>query len=177
MHPSAGSPQYGANAVILVIVVAMLVWRNLRPQKISVGRLFVTPILLAIVVVFSIYGTQSVFPIPPWQIAIALIVGVLAGIPVGLLRGHHSRVRATERRNVMLLDASWQTMAIYLGAFLVRYLLRLAFPPFSPAGAAIGDGVLAFAAAMLIVSYYAIYTKYKALEGATLVETPAPQAR
>ncbi|HEY8298417.1 MAG TPA: hypothetical protein VIG32_10385 [Candidatus Baltobacteraceae bacterium] len=176
MQPYATQPHYGWNTVVVIVIaVALLVWRNLRPQKISVTRLFVTPVLLAVVVAYTVFIYQSLAPAPVWEVVAALVVGALAGVPMGLLRGKHSNVRATDRANVMILEASWQTFAIYAGAFVVRYLLRVLFPPFSPAGTAIGDGVLAFAAAMILVSYYAIYMKYRALETRAqfVAETPA----
>lgn len=163
MH-TAPAPSFWTSILPLVFVVAIVAWRNLRPQKISLARLFLTPVLFVLIVGMVVWGNQFISAASPVTIAVSLALGVVLGIPVGLLRGKHTTVRPSERPHVMILDASWQTMAIYLGAFGVRYLARLVFPPTSALGSAIGDGALAFAGATIIVAYYVIYTKFKALD-------------
>lgn len=158
------SPSLWTSIVPLVIVIGIVVWRNLRPQKISLTRLFLTPVLFVFIIWITVWGNQFISAASPLTIGLAIVIGVLLGIPVGLLRGKHTNVRSSERRGVMVLDASWQTMAIYLSAFGIRYLARLAFPPTSSVGSAIGDGALAFAGATIVAAYYVIYTKFKALE-------------
>ena len=65
---------------------------------------------------------------PPLEIALGLIVGALAGIPFGILRGMHTDVRPTDRRGVMYLGSSWVTLAIFAGAFGLRYGVRMLMP-------------------------------------------------
>lgn len=160
----AHAPSFWTSILPLIVVVGILVWRNLRPQKMSLVRLFLTPLLFVVIVAMAVWGNQFTSAALPLAIAIALIVGALLGIPVGWLRGKHTAVRPSERRHVMILDASWQTMAIYLAAFGIRYLARAAFPPTSSLGSAIGDGAMAFAGSTIVVAYYIIYRKFKALD-------------
>jgi hypothetical protein len=102
-------------------------------------------------------------PPPDWEIAAALLVGAVLGVPLGVLRGQHTDVRATERRGVMFVQSSPVIVIVWLAAFVARAALR-AYMPHAQGGAALaGDGVMAFAVAALITSYYAIYTKYRAL--------------
>lgn len=161
---NAHAPSFWTSILPLILVVGIVVWRNLRPQKVSLARLFLTPVLFVLIVAMVVWGNQFTSAAAPGAIAVAIIVGVLVGIPVGLLRGKHTTVRPTERHHVMILDASWQTMAIYLAAFGVRYLARAAFPPTSSIGSAIGDGAMAFAGSTIVVAYSVIYSKFKALD-------------
>ena len=126
--------------------------------------MFLTPVLFVVIVATVVWGNQFTSAASPFAISIALVLGALLGIPVGLLRGKHTNVRPSERRHVMILDASWQTMAIYLAAFGVRYVARMAFPPTSSTGSAIGDGAMAFAGATIVAAYVVIYTKFRALD-------------
>jgi hypothetical protein len=149
--------------LIYAVVAGLLIWRNTRPQKVSVWRLLTAPVFLAAMTAFSIWGAQQYAPTPPGLIAIAVMVGALLGAPLGYLRGLHTNVRATDRRGVMYLDPSWVVLALWLGAFFVRALLRFVFHTGYTA-ALLGDGLIAFAVAAVIVSYYIIYAKYRALE-------------
>ena len=98
-------------------MVAILAIRLIRPQRISVTRMWITPILLCALTAWAIYANQLLNPAPPLEIALGLIVGALAGIPFGILRGMHTDVRPTDRRGVMYLGSSWVTLAIFAGAF------------------------------------------------------------
>jgi hypothetical protein len=144
-------------------VVALLAWRLLRPQKISVTRMWITPIILCALTGWVIYANQLLNPAPPLEIALGLIVGALAGIPFGILRGMHTEVRPTERRGVMYLGSSWVTLIIFAGAFGLRYAIRLVMPQHGSLSATIGDGLLAFAIAFIGASYVVIYRKYEQL--------------
>jgi hypothetical protein len=161
MQPS-GNPLY-TQVAIYVVIAALLIFRNTRPQRLTITRMFVSPAIFAVLTALTIWGGQQVTPAPPWEIAVALVLGALAGIPLGLLRGHHTTVRATEKPGVMYLDPSWIVLAIWLGAFAARSFLRYIFAG-GPLAAVVGDGLLMFAATTIIVSYYAIYKKYKELE-------------
>lgn len=159
---------------IYVVVLGLLIFRLARPQKISVVRMWLMPALflaLTAVSVWSTYATAAltgIAPPPVWEVALAMVLGILAGIPLGVLRGRHTGVRATERRGVMYLDASWVTASIWIGAFLVRAGLRYVSAGRSQSLAeAVGDGLVVFAVAMVIASYVVIYEKYRSLEGTT----------
>jgi len=169
MQPNGAAP-LGMTVVIYAVIAALLIWRNSRPQRITVTRLWVAPIFLVLITALSIWGSASsaqilgIAPPPAWEVAVALLIGALAGIPLGVLRGRHTNVRATDRAGTMYLDASWVTLAIWLGAFILRAVIRSVVGYRSAAGAIVGDALLTFAVAAVIASYYVIYDKYKALE-------------
>jgi hypothetical protein len=144
-------------------VVAILAVRLLRPQKISVTRMWVTPIILCALTAWVIYANQMLNPAPPMEIALGLIVGALAGIPFGILRGMHTDVRPTERQGVMYLGSSWVTLVIFAVAFGLRYAVRAFMPQHGSLSATIGDALLAFAIAFIAASYVIIFRKYERL--------------
>jgi len=143
------------------VVVALLAIRMLRPQKISVTRMWVTPILFCGLMVWVIYANQLINPAPPFEIALGLFLGAVAGLPFGLLRGLHTEVRPTERRGVMYLGSSWITLAIFLVAFGLRYAIRELMPQRGSLTGAVGDALLAFAIAFIVSSYFVIFRKYE----------------
>src|SRR5579863_5379224 len=146
----------------LVIVVAILAYRFVRPQRISVTRMWVAPLLLIVLTAWAIYGTQRLEPAPAWEIVVALVVGGAAGVPFGILRGIHTDVRPTDRRGVMYLGSSWVTIVIFAAAFALRSGVRILMPHRGSLSAAIGDGLLGFAIAFIASSYVVIYRKYEA---------------
>lgn len=147
-------------------MVAVLAIRLVRPQRISVTRMWITPILLCALTAWAIYANQLLNPAPPVEIALGLIAGAAAGIPFGILRGMHTDVRPTERRGVMYLGSSWVTVAIFAGAFVLRYGASMLMPHRGTLAATIGDALLAFAIAFIATSYLVIFRKYERLVGA-----------
>jgi len=147
-------------------VVAILAVRLVRPQRISVTRMWITPILLCALTAWAIYANQLLNPAPPQEIALGLIVGAIAGVPFGILRGVHTDVRPTDRRGVMHLGSSWVTIVIFAAAFGLRYAVRMLMPHRGSLASTIGDALLAFAIAFIATSYYVIFRKYERLVGA-----------
>jgi hypothetical protein len=146
----------------LLIVIVLLAIRLIRPQRISVTRMWITPIVLCFLTAWVIYVNETINPAPPLEIALGLIVGALAGIPFGILRGIHTDVRPTDRPGVMYLGSSWITIVIFGAAFGLRYAVRLLMPQHGSLSGTIGDGLLAFAIAFIITSYLMIFRKYEA---------------
>ena len=63
------------------MVVALLAVRLIRPQKISVTRMWVTPIILCALTAWVIYANNRLNPAPPFEVAVGLLLGGLAGVP------------------------------------------------------------------------------------------------
>jgi hypothetical protein len=143
--------------------VVVLAIRLIRPQRISVTRMWITPILLCVLTGWVIYANDLLNPAPPLEIAVGLLVGAVAGIPFGILRGMHTEVRPTDRRGVMYLGSSWVTLAIFAAAFGLRYGVRMLMPHRGSFTGTIGDGLLAFAIAFIATSYVVIFRKYEEL--------------
>jgi hypothetical protein len=159
---NAAAP-FWAQLLPLAVIVVLLVVRSIRPQRISVTRLWVTPIILCALAAFVIYANETLQPAPVWEVAIGLIVGLAAGIPFGFLRGTHTDVRPAERPGAMFLGSSWVTIAIYLVAFGGRFLVRELMPQRGALAGVIGDALLGFAIAFIATSYIVIFRKYEAV--------------
>lgn len=125
--------------------------------------MWITPIVLCALTAWVIYANELLNPAPPFEIALGLVIGGLAGIPFGVLRGMHTEVRPTDRRGVMYLGSSWVTLAIFIVAFGLRYGVRMAAPQRGSLTGTIGDGLLAFAITFIASSYVVIFRKYERL--------------
>lgn len=163
-HISQG--QLETYAVYLALA-AWIIFRYSRPMYMRIGRMWLMPVLFLAMTALAIYGEEQnpSTVMAPATIVLSLVVGLLAGIPFGILRGMHTTVKATSKPGVMYLGPSWIVAVIWLGAFGIRLGLRVAF-----AGTAfalpLGDGLIALAISMLVTSYYVIYKKYRGLEHA-----------
>lgn len=161
-------PMNPASILIWAVVIALILFRASRPQRISVTRMWMTAGILMLVGAFAIWGYEQMNPAPAWEIVAAIVLGLAAGIPVGMLRGRHTQVAATDKHGVMQLGPSWITAGIYLAAFAFRAGLRMLVPPTSSLGTVVGDGVLVFAIAIIGMTYYVVYQKYEALDHASM---------
>jgi hypothetical protein len=166
---AAQQPPFATTALIYAVAIAIFVWRMARPQRMSVVRLWIMPIVLLALTGLSIWGSVQTAalagqpPAPGWQVGLGLIAGAALGVPLGFLRGRHSEVRPTERPGVMYVHSSPLIIIVWLAAFVARVAVR-AYLPHAQAGAELGgNALLAFAMAALITSYYAIYKKYLAV--------------
>lgn len=159
-----GAPMNGASILMWVIVAALILYRASRPQRISVTRMWMMAGLLMLLGAFAIYGYERANPAPLWEVVVAIVLGVAAGVPVGIARAHHTQVSATATHGVMQLGPSWITAGIYIAAFGIRALLRLLVPATSPLGTVVGDGVIVFAIAIVGTTYWYVYQKYEALD-------------
>lgn len=161
---SQEAPLNGTSIVIWIAVIALILFRASRPQRISVGRMWAQAIILMLLGAFVIYSYERLNPAPVWEVIVAIAIGIAAGVPVGVLRGHHTQVSATDRHGVMQLGPSWATAGIYIGAFVLRALIRFVFPPTSTIGGVVGDALMVFAIAIIGTTYYSVYRKYEALD-------------
>ena len=151
----------------LLLVAGLLAVRLIRPQRISVTRMWIAPIFLSAMTGWVIYLNEQLNPAPVGEIAAGLVIGALAGVPFGILRGMHTDVRPTERRGVMYLGSSWVTVAIFAVAFGLRYAIRNFMPHRGSLAATVGDALLAFAIAFLAASYFVILRKYERVTAAS----------
>jgi hypothetical protein len=135
----------------------------MRPQRISVTRMWVSPIILCALTAWAIYANNMLNPAPPLEIALGVVLGGIVGLPFGILRGIHTDVRPTDRKGVMYLGSSWVTIVIFAAAFGLRYAVRMVIPHRGSLTATIGDALLAFAIAFIGASYFVIFRKYEEL--------------
>ncbi len=153
------------NFAIVAVLVAILVWRNSRPQTMTVSRLWIAPAFMVVITVLLIAGT--VMPHAAlWELLVALIAGLIAGIPVGLARGHHSKVTHAPKSGRIIVEPSIVTMMIWLAAFGLKYAVKFFLPHAGTGVLVFSDGFIAFAVASVLAARYVIFKKFKALEPA-----------
>ncbi len=140
----------------------------MRPQKLTAGRLWILPIFLIVVTGLSVWAT-SVVPLPGtsvpplWMIGLAIIIGMAAGIPLGLARGRASSVRLADKKGAMIVEPSMAFALIWLAAFGLRFALRLIVPHAGGAYFVISDGSIVFAASSIVALRYVLYSKFRQL--------------
>jgi hypothetical protein len=157
-----------ANIAIYAAVILVILYRVSRPQRISVTRMWIWAGMLMVLAAFVVYGSAVLFHPAAWEIVVAAVLGLAIGAPIGLLRGHHTQVSATERHGVMRLGASWTTALIYVAALGGRFAVRLVLPPTSAVGNVVSDGLIFFAIGIICATYYAVYRKYEQLDHSTV---------
>ncbi|HEV3155070.1 MAG TPA: hypothetical protein VGZ02_14775 [Candidatus Baltobacteraceae bacterium] len=152
-------PPLGTTAFIYVIVIAIFVWRMMRPMRVSAARLWTRPGILVLLTIVLIYAEQVSSPSPLWQIAAVTFGGALVGVPLGVVRGRHSEVKSTERPGVYYVHSSPLVVVIWVAALLARAVIRYVMPNASHGVTLWTFGLLGFAASAIAVSAYLIHQK------------------
>lgn len=154
------------NFAIVGILIVVLVWRNARPQTMTVSRLWMVPAFMVVITAVLIAGTV-VQHAAIWALLGALVVGIIAGIPVGLARGHHSKVTHAPKSGNIIVEPSIVTMMIWLAAFGLKYAVKFFLPHAGSGVLVLSDGFIAFAVASVVAARYMIFKKFKALQPAS----------
>lgn|GEM_PF-1789886 len=172
-----GSPL--STVLIVTVMAAFIVFRNMRPQKLNMSRLWILPGILVLLSAFVIFGAtyaqyaNGVDTSPVWELIVAVAIGVVLGVPLGLARGHASKVRLSEKKGILIVEPSIVVMLIWLAAFALKYGLRAILPHAGPGLIVVSDGFLAFAVASVVTVRYVLFQKFKELHitQAAVVET------
>lgn len=158
MNSSSAVPA-GMNALIYVIVIAFLVWRTMRPSRVSVARIWIRPAILVLFSALAIWAEQMTAPVAIWQLTVILAAGAIAGVPFGILRGRHSEVKGTDRPGVYYVHSSPIATIIWLLAFVARAGIRYFIPGATHGVTVWTIGLLAFATAAIVVSGFIVHQK------------------
>ncbi|MFN2527202.1 MAG: CcdC protein domain-containing protein [Candidatus Baltobacteraceae bacterium] len=162
-----GSPV--STVLIVIVMAAFIVFRNMRPQKLNMSRLWILPGILVLLSAFVIFGAtyaqyaNGVDTPPVWELIAAVAIGIVLGIPLGLARGHASKVRLSEEKGILIVEPSIAVMLIWLAAFALKYGLRAILPNAGPGLIVVSDGFLAFAVASVVTVRYVLFRKFKEL--------------
>jgi hypothetical protein len=163
MGGSAQAP-LGITALIYVILIALFVWRMMRPMRVSVARIWSRPVILVILTAVIIWTEQRLSPSPAWEVAALTLGGALIGVPLGIVRGRHSEVKATERPGVYYVHSSPLVVIVWVGALLVRAAIRYLLPGTNHSASVLTFGLMGFAASAIAVSAYMIHQKLIAVQ-------------
>lgn len=159
MMTAATQGQFGVTALIYVAVIALFVWRMMRPMRVTVARIWTRPAILVLFTALAIWGEQQMSPAPVWQVAGMLIAGGIAGIPLGVLRGRHSVVKRTTTPGVYVVQSSPLIVMIWLAAFLARAAIRYMVPGANHGATIWSLALLAFATTAIAASAYMVHAK------------------
>ena len=154
-----------SSAISLLIVAAIVYFRLLRPVKLRASRLWFGPGLIVVLTLLLAWGSYEE-KASALGIAAAVVAGILLGLPFGLLRGRHTRVRKTENPRVLVVEPSIVPLAIWFVAFAARFAIRFFLPKAGPTALEASDGLLAFAAGSVIGARYVIAQKFRELHAA-----------
>jgi hypothetical protein len=150
--------------VTLLVLAVVIVVRFMRPIRMRATRLWVSPLILVLLTIVLLAGSAE--STDPVTLTLAVIVGVVLGLPFGLLRGRHTDVRKTEDPQVLLVAPSIVPLIIWLVAYGLRFALRAFLPEAGVTAQASSDGLLVFAVASVISSRYVIAQKFRELHAA-----------
>jgi len=156
-HPTIGT------LIFTLLILVLIVYRNSRPQKMTISRFWIMPVLIVFLTGYVIWATLAVGHGDLIAGVVAGLIGIALGIPLGLARGHHSKVRLGEQPGTLYVDPSLVVTLIWLGAFAVRYAVRTFIPTAGPVALGATDGLLLFAVTSVLVSRIVIFRKYEAL--------------
>lgn len=154
--------------VIIFLAIGLFVYRQTRPMKLTLVGLWLLPAFLILISIFSVAVT-SLVPVPgvaapaPLLVALAVAVGLAAGIPLGLARGRASAVRLGDKKGTLIVEPSLLFALIWFAAFALRFGLRLLIPMASPVYFALSDASIVFAVSAIVALRYVLFTKFKAL--------------
>lgn len=154
-----GAQQTSFSLLIYVVVIALFVWRMMRPTRVSFARIWVRPALLVLFCALAVFSEQHSSPASPMLLGAVLAAGAAVGVPLGILRGRHSEVRATDRPGIYYVHASPFITIVWLLAFVARAGIRY-FIPGAGQGATIWTiGLLSFATAAIVASAFIVHDK------------------
>lgn len=166
MTPAAHAPPQPSvwnQLAIYIVIAGIVLFRYSRPMKMSITRLFITPFVFFAMTVAAIWSSELLNPAPAAWIAAAVVIGLILGVPLGVAMSSHRVVRRTEKPHVMYVEPSWITAVIWIGAFILRAVIRLLMPP-GLIATVVGDGLVVFGIAAILASYWVIYRKFRALD-------------
>ena len=161
---ASGQPPLGITALVYVVVIALLVWRMMRPMRVSAARIWSRPIILVVLTAVVIWAEQIASPSPSWQVAAITLAGAIVGVPLGVVRGSHSEVKATERPGVYYVHSSPLVVIVWVVALIGRSVIRYALPQAGHGATIWTFGLLGFATSAIAVSAYLIHQKLVAVQ-------------
>jgi len=149
---------------VYLIALALVVYRNSRPQRMTAGRFWIFPLIVLVLTVLMMASTLAT-SIPGIALdgGIAAVIGLLLGIPLGVARGHHSQVRLGDTPGSFVVDPSIIVMLIWFGAFVLRFAVRMYMPNAGAPALAATDGLIVFAVTSVLTARVVIFRKYRRL--------------
>lgn len=156
-----GQHQSAATVLIYAVLLAVVVWRMMRPTRVSAVRIWIRPALLLVLTGMAIWGESVMGHLPVWEVSAYALGGAVLGVPLGVLRGKHSDVRATEHAGVYYVHSSPLIVVVWVAALLARAVVRVLLPSAGGGVSLLSMLLLGFAASAIVVSAFLVYGKLR----------------
>ena len=151
--------------LIAVFVLAMVVRRSLRGQRLRVDRLWVIPVLLVLAAVMTIAQAPPTDPATVMALAFAALVGAA----VGWQRGRLTRINLDPATGILTSQASPAAVVLIVALFAVRFGLKMWLSQNSAHSAqAVGatDALLLFGVGVIAVARIEMWIRCRRLMAA-----------
>ncbi len=153
-------PAHLETYVVIAVVAVVVVYRQLRPQTLSLGRYWLMPALLVVLSVLAIFGSRGQVGLT----VLAVVIGCILGIPLGIVRGRATKMRLGTKPRTIVIAPTVFTAVLWIVAFAFKYAIRYVIGMRAHAvPVAFSDGFLIFAVATVIASRVVVYLRYRRL--------------
>lgn len=157
--------------LVVALALGFALWRNLRPQRLQISRLWILPAMLVVLGVFAVAGSfytqgAGAAAAPAATLGatlIAVIAGIAGGFAFGRFRGAQTDVRLHESGGAIVVQQSPLALGVFFAAFIAKFAVRQFLPNAGPVFIASSDAFLLFAITSVIVMRWHLYQKYKQL--------------
>jgi hypothetical protein len=147
-----------------LIVVVRFLFRELRPRTIKIQSLWYRPGFLALLTIFLIWGGVRVGD-PTGELAVAVMIGIVAGIVVGWLVVASTTVQTGPRPQTLILHGSWITVVIWVVALVARLGVRFLTGGYTAAASSVVTSVGTIA---MVTAAFAVFSLLVTRRGSTL---------
>jgi hypothetical protein len=153
------------STIIVVLIMTVILWRrNSRPRQLKIERLWIRPVLFALIV--SVTLTATPFPLDPLSLAVFTLALVVGG-GLGWQRGRFMRIDVHPETHDVTSRASPVGMIFIVAILALRLLLRgAALESRSALGlpaAAITDGLILLLGAMIVAQSLEMWLRARRL--------------
>jgi hypothetical protein len=147
-----------------LIVVVRFLFRELRPRTIKMQSLWYRPGFLAVLTALVVWQGLRIGD-PTNELAISIIVGIVAGIVVGWLVVASTSIQAGPRPGLLVLRGSWITAVIWIVALVARLGVRLLNGGYT---AASSSAVTTVGTVMMVTAAFVTFSLLVTMRGRTL---------
>jgi hypothetical protein len=161
----------------IVLIAVLIIVRSLRPRRIRVKSLWVSPTVISLLTVYVLVAVPDSTPI--WLRTVAAVIGAVLGGVFGFFRGKVTPIRTGELPDTIYVGPSLAASLLWVVAFGLRYWVRFSEHQL-PVLTALTDALIVFPPASYVVMYWMLYQKYQRLKGACLpvgAENASPENR
>jgi hypothetical protein len=154
---------YSPAAFVYILLIAVLiVVRNLRPRRIKVKSLWISPTVISVLSIYILAVMPD--PTPIWLRTLAGLIGVVLGGAFGFFRGKVTPIRTGELPDTIYVDPSLAASLLWVVAFGLRYWARMNTHQL-PILTALTDALILFTPASYVVMYWMLHRRYERLKG------------